>query len=109
MRQTQNFEKLSKRRRQENERIFRDTNRSIHDATGRIMTAAEQGQVPLSFYCECSDMHCLERIKLTADEYRRTHQNENCFVVIAGHESPDIEDVIAKTDGHLVVKKFEIK
>ena len=49
---------------------------------------------------------CLERIKLSKDEYERLRSNPIHFAVVRGHERLEIERVVAENDGYLVVEKL---
>lgn len=91
-----------KQRLVENEVIFRDVNKNIGE-----FVAEENGSTdkPVPFYCECSSPTCVERINLTPRRYKQLHQSSKHFIIIAGHDYPEIEQVISKYDGYQVVEK----
>jgi hypothetical protein len=60
---------------------------------------------PASYYCECSLLECRERIQLTRAEYEHVRGNSRHFALLPGHEVPDIETVIERADGHVIVEK----
>jgi len=68
--------------------------------------AARRGE-RLTFFCECGDRRCGEHLRLTAEEYEAVRANAMRFVIAPGHELPDVEDVVERHDGHLVVEKHE--
>ena len=46
----------------------------------------------------------MELLHLSPDEYRRVREDGN-FVVLNGHETPEIESVVARQNGYLIVDK----
>jgi hypothetical protein len=46
----------------------------------------------------------MELLHVPPDEYRRVREDGN-FVVLKGHESPEIERVVAHHNGYLIVDK----
>lgn len=106
---------LSDRRLVENEIYFRKLNETVQariDEVQRI--AAKEGHrykqdfsdFPFQFYCECSDMGCVERIQVTLDEYKRIHQKRNRFLIRCGHESKTVERVKQEYGSYCVVEKY---
>jgi hypothetical protein len=83
-----------------NEEIFRRVNE-------RIEAGAERHDVatPLPFHCECADAACVEKIEMPPSEYDRIASDVLRFVVMPGHEREEIERVIERRDGYLVVQK----
>lgn len=94
---------FSERRLKENEVIFREANETvqqfIEEETGH------SGNV-VPFYCECSRADCRQRIELTTGQYDDLHQNKKQFIVLAGHEIPEIEKIVFKQAGFNVVEKY---
>lgn len=84
-----------------NEEVFRGVNE-------RIEEGAEQHQVAgsLPFHCECDRASCLETIEIPTDDYAVIMRQRYRFVVIPGHEEPEIETVVEKTAEYLVVEKI---
>jgi len=58
------------------------------------------------FYCECSRPNCIERINLSPNEYGKIHKDKKRFVILSGHEFPEVEKVIKKTSHYQVVEKY---
>jgi hemin uptake protein HemP len=79
------------------ETFFRAVNEEI---------AALEGQV---FLCECGNPACMAAITLTRESLARLHNGKNTFVVLKGHELPDVETVIAEENGYLIVSKEQIR
>ena len=81
--------------------LFREVNERIEELAETFDLKDE-----LSIVCECSSSECAERIALTEDEYERLRRIPTHFAVRPGHELPDVERVVEKHDGFVVVEKF---
>jgi hypothetical protein len=88
-----------------NEALFRDLN----ERTKEIAESLTPGQPPrvLEIFCECGKADCVEKVALAMNEYEAVRANSTRFIVAAGHEIPDVEDVVAREDGYCIVKKHE--
>src|SRR5213595_2894484 len=84
-----------------NEAVFRAANREIEQAEGAAGPAA-----PIEVLCECGRQGCGGVIALTVADYDGVHAQADRFVVLPGHESPEIENVVEERAGYLVVDKF---
>lgn len=77
----------------------------------RVNEAIERGRWPgeeeseSAFRCECADTDCNRMIELTSTEYERIRANPRRFVVLPGHEQPEIEEVVETAEGYVVVEK----
>jgi hypothetical protein len=74
----------------------------------RVNEGMEAGQGPdgvLAFFCECGRLGCNQIMELTRPEYEGVRSNPRTFAVLDGHELPDVEDVVSRTDRYLVVEK----
>ena len=92
---------VRKRRLAENQALFREVNERIGataEAQGRDSDAYE-------FVCECSSLDCFERLELTVREYARVRERSQRFVVLSGHERPEIEDVVGHVGRAAIVEK----
>lgn len=99
----------------ENEVMFRQANEQVpkdlqelkraSDADGEPALARNL-DMPLHFYCECSDENCRTRIKLKPSKYAELHQNSSQFIVLPGHQVVAIEKIILETPSYFVVEKF---
>ena len=83
-----------------NESVFREINESI-----------ERGQWPgeehtlIGFRCECARLGCNELLELSVHAYESVRSNPRRFIVLPGHERPEVEDVVARMPGYLIVEK----
>lgn len=109
-------ENESERRQAENEVVFRQANQQIQKnlqkldksvvADGHPTSLMLTEDIPLHFYCECSNENCRERIEITQGQYEALHKNTSQFVVIPGHEVAEIERIIKTEPTYLVVEKY---
>ena len=84
-----------------NEDLFRQINERIEDV------ASEHGpdEHRYEFLCECSNLSCDLRMRLTLAAYEQIRTDPTQFVVADGHDLPEIEIVVARTDDYQVVRK----
>jgi hypothetical protein len=61
---------------------------------------------PIAFLCECSQVDCRERVHLEPSLFDRIHKDPEQFVLIPGHEIPDIERVVDQVGDFLIVRKL---
>jgi hypothetical protein len=85
-----------------NEAAFRVANERMRNWPER---RAREG--PERFYCECARESCHEQVLLESSEYERVRANSHRFVIVPGHEIPDVERVVERTDRYAVIEKHE--
>jgi hypothetical protein len=78
------------------ERFFRAVNEEI---------AANDGHGTTLFLCECGNPSCSDGLELTSEALRDLHAENGLFVVLPGHEIPDVDTVVDRHDGYLVVRR----
>lgn len=90
-----------------NEYLLKRLNQRIDELTTEF---AEDGLAPdrdsAQFFCACGSADCDARIKLRLSEYERIRAFEHRFIVIPGHEHPDLERVVETHPSYLVVEKL---
>lgn len=88
-----------------NNAAFRDANDEIDTAAGDHGLADGR---PVPFICECSDVRCVEIIRLTLEEYARIRRNPRWFVHAPGHEEsvPGAVELVDRNERYLVVEKI---
>jgi hypothetical protein len=74
--------------------------RAINEEIARI-----DGETLPTFICECGNPICTEGVDLVPADLRRLQATPGLFVVVPGHEIPDIETVVSRGEGHLIVHK----
>lgn len=90
------------RRLAENEALFREINEQIQSAAGRFEVGDDH---VYEFLCECSNRDCTLRLPLTRARYERARSRPTRFVVAAGHELPDIEEVVEDCGEYRLIEK----
>jgi len=83
-----------------NEALFRSINERIEAGT---WPAAPSDVV--SFRCECAALGCNLLVALTLAEYESARANPREFILAPGHELPEIERVVRRTDAYVIVEK----
>ena len=56
--------------------------------------------------CECADTSCVEMVDIKPDDYRGVRADARWFVVLPDHIYSEVESVIRRVDGYVVVEKF---
>lgn len=83
-----------------NEAVFREVNEGI-----------ERGQWPgddgkqVSFRCECARLGCNLLVELTLPEYEHVRSDPRRFLMVPGHELPEIEVLVERKRGYVIVEK----
>jgi len=85
-----------------NETLFREVNERIEEA---VQPANREDDHVYEFLCECSNSDCTLLLPLTIPEYEAVRSDARQFIVAPGHDLPEIECVVAKTDGYQIVRK----
>ena len=88
------------RRAAANEATIRDVNEGIE----RGQWPGEEDS-PVGFRCECARLGCNRLIELSVREYEEIRSNPRRFVLVPGHEYPDIETVVDAGEGYVIVEK----
>jgi hypothetical protein len=83
-----------------NEALFREVNERIADVSNSY-----ELDDSLEFLCECGSEGCLDAIPVVRAEYERVRSESDRFLVVDGHEHPEIEHVVERRDGYVVVEK----
>lgn len=85
-----------------NEAVFREINEGIE----RGQWPGEE-DAPTTFRCECAQLGCNELIELSVREYETVRSNPRRFIVLPGHERAEVEKVVERHPGYLVVEKVD--
>jgi len=85
-----------------NEALFRQVNEEIESLNERLGKPES-----MSVICECGDGECMERIEIPLVEYERVREDPRHFVIVPGHDIPDIESVLERANHWEVVRKHE--
>jgi hypothetical protein len=74
----------------------------------RVNEAIERGTREAGaavFVCECGNLGCNATVEMSIGAYEAVRSAFDRFLVLPGHELPEIEDVIERHDAYLVVAK----
>ena len=84
-----------------NESVFREVNERLQELADKF----ELREEALDLVCECGSIDCDQRIRVSAGDYEQVRAESTRFVVVPGHELPEVEDVVRHGDGFDVVEK----
>jgi hypothetical protein len=83
-----------------NQLLFREVNERILAERAPLPEVA-----PIEVTCECVDMSCTRTVQISLHEFAEIDRATNRFLVVPGHELPDVEDVVERRDRFLIVAK----
>lgn len=84
-----------------NESVFRSVNEKVEDINRGFSLATQS----MSIVCECGNIDCTEQLEIDVSTYEVVRSDPTWFVIVPGHEVPDVEDIVARHDGfHIVCK-----
>jgi hypothetical protein len=83
------------RRLAENETMWRALNEADPPEPGRVAFV----------FCECGLQECAQQLRISWHAYEAVRADPTTFVVIPGHELPEIETVVRRGPGFVVVAK----
>ena len=81
--------------------LFREVNQRIYDIS---VEERKGGSGPVALVCECGEHGCTELVEITTAEYEKLRSTRNHFLVLSGHESPDLAEVAARSNGYLIAR-----
>jgi hypothetical protein len=84
-----------------NEAMFREANERAKAWEERHRL---EGEAEL-YFCECANPDCLDKVSLREADYERIRSDSRRFVIVPGHELPDVEAVIERNEGWAIVEK----
>jgi hypothetical protein len=85
-----------------NETVFREVNEGIERGQW-----PGEGDHPVRFRCECARLGCNLMLELTLAEYEQVRSHPRRFLMIDGHQVPELERVVQREPGYLVVQKLD--
>lgn len=59
------------------------------------------------FVCECGHLGCSETVEMPIAEYEAVRTNFDRFLVVPGHQIEEVDEVVERRRGYLVVVKRE--
>lgn len=91
-----------RRRIAQNEAVYRAVNENIEAMTRAFMPDAGG---TMNVICECGNLDCTQQITIAVAEYERIRNDATLFVVVPGHELPEVEVVVEEQEAFTVVCK----
>ena len=86
-----------------NEALLREVNERIEEVGKRLQVLPDNGA--LDFRCECGRDACEAFVSMTASDYEHVRADNDRFVVVRGHENEEIERVVERRGGYVIVDK----
>jgi hypothetical protein len=84
-----------------NEILFRELNERIESVNEYLDAEATDA----SFVCECARPECMDRVRIERADYERVRADPAQFLVVLGHEEPEVEYVVEAFDGWAIIRK----
>ena len=81
-----------------NQALFREVNERVEKIAG--------DNNAVEFVCERSNTECIESVELTLAAYERIRSTSTWFVIKRDHDIPQIERIVSRDDGYVVVEKL---
>jgi hypothetical protein len=82
-----------------NEALFREVNERLQDVS------EDRATLTTDFVCECGNAACTETIPMRDEEYESVRADPLLFVIVPGHETGEVEEVVAENERFNVVRK----
>jgi hypothetical protein len=94
-------------RQAKNEALHREVNERLAKLDKQAEAGWANGAEEFEFLCECATGDaCDARIKMKLADYERVRDQDDRFAVAPGHENPEIERVVDRSEGYVVVDKL---
>jgi hypothetical protein len=78
----------------------------VNERVEEVNQAFESILGDADFFCECADVECMEKIRMTLTEYEVLRSESTHFAVKPGHVLPKDERVVDERVGYIVVEKI---
>ena len=84
-----------------NEALFREVNEKLRVVNEAFAPITDTFDI----ICECGHKTCDERLSIPPETYEEVRDDPLLFLIVRGHEIPDVEDVVRETESYAVVRK----
>ena len=85
----------------ENEALYRSVIEKIEGLNEVFGAMAES----MAVICECGVLECSDQIELDVPTYERVRADPTLFIVLPGHEIPEVESIVEPRDGFYIIRK----
>lgn len=85
----------------QNEALFREVNERVEGIAVKLGAQGDEYE----YFCECANKDCTFRAVLSIDQYESIRSDPRQFVVLPDHFTPEVEEVVLRTDAYWVVRK----
>lgn len=89
----------------QNEALFREVNERVEELGVGLAGDGAQDDFVSGFVCECGNDSCVELVQVAHSQYEVVRDNSRRFIVLPGHEDPDVEHVVERNGRYWVVEK----
>jgi len=86
--------------------LFREVNERTVDLLQSGLAEANGHKGDVRVLCECANADCTRQTDLTAYVYEAVRESPVRFVIVPGHDWPDVERVVVENETYVVVEKF---
>jgi hypothetical protein len=80
--------------------MFREVNEAIERGVWH-----GEGQSAAAFRCECARLECNQLVSIAPREYELIRTHPKRFLLLPGHENPEVESVVETHEHYVVVEK----
>jgi hypothetical protein len=89
-----------------NEALHREVNERLEQLDKRASADWANDDERFEFLCECGARQCDARVRIELTEYEDVRRQDDRFAVVPGHENVEIERIVKRGDGYVVVDKI---
>ena len=88
----------------QNETLFREVNERVQELA--VAFGGDADELLSGFVCECGRDHCVEIVQVSRTQYEAVRSDPCRFVILPGHEDPEVERVVERRGRYWIVEKF---
>jgi hypothetical protein len=89
-----------------NQSRFRAVSKRLADLNETLGVATSVAMTYFLIACECADPTCIAMVTVRSDEYEAGRTQPRRFAVLPGHVYDDVEQVVGRGGGYVIVEKF---
>ena len=92
-----------------NEALYRELNERVREMEEDMSLRGLVEPEPYSeYFCECGLEDCMDKIRLSREEYEEARSDSKRFVILPDHLIADVERVVHRVDDrYAIVEKLE--